>query len=472
MFKPSESLSHPQVKAGLSYVTKDGIFTEAMVAFTGGTFLVAMAMHMGASNVQIGLLAALPTLSNIFQLASIWLVQRYNNRRAISVICNFLARFPLLAIGIIPFIYSAGTSVTVLIFLLFFHYTLGSIAGASWNSWMKDLVPEERLGNYFSYRARLMQIINVVMSILTALAIDYIKARYPQYETVAYPAMFLAGGIAGMLGVWMMGLTPEPKSCMQNGQILKLMRKPLQDENFRKFLLFNCSWAFSLNLATPFFSVYLLKTLNIGLSTIIALNILSQVSSIVFVRIWGNYADRFSNKTVIRICAPVYIGCIVGWSLVGNHILTIPFLILIHVVSGITTGGINLSINNIGLKLAAKDEAIVYIASRNMVNAFIPALAPIFGGIIADFLTNHNFIADFSLNIPLGNSVTTVFHFTNWTIFFVFSAAMGVLSLRFLKNVKEEGEVEKGFVMHQLVRSLRVVRYFRKELVTEKVKTD
>src|SRR4051812_47218534 len=166
MFKPSESLSHPQVKAGLSYVTKDGIFTEAMVAFTGGTFLVAMAMHMGASNVQIGLLAALPTLSNIFQLASIWLVQRYNNRRAISVICNFLARFPLLAIGIIPFIYSAGTSVTVLIFLLFFHYTLGSIAGASWNSWMKDLVPEERLGNYFSYRARLMQIINVVMSIL------------------------------------------------------------------------------------------------------------------------------------------------------------------------------------------------------------------------------------------------------------------------------------------------------------------
>ena len=178
MLKPSTTvLSGKQIQTGLSFVTKDGIFTEAMVALTGGTFLVAMAMQMGASNFQIGLLAALPTLSNIFQLVSIWLVQRYNNRRAISVISSFFARFPLLVIGILPFVFSAGTSINALIFLLFFHYFFGSISGASWNSWMKDLVPEEKLGSYFSYRTRLAQIVNVVLSILTALATDYIKVK-------------------------------------------------------------------------------------------------------------------------------------------------------------------------------------------------------------------------------------------------------------------------------------------------------
>ena len=50
MLKPSVSLTPEQVRSGLSYVTRDGLFTEAMVAFTGGTFLVAMAMQMGASN--------------------------------------------------------------------------------------------------------------------------------------------------------------------------------------------------------------------------------------------------------------------------------------------------------------------------------------------------------------------------------------------------------------------------------------
>jgi MFS family permease len=456
MLKPStSSLSGKQIEAGLSYVTKDGLFTEAMVAFTGGTFLVAMAMQMGASNFQIGLLAALPTLSNIFQLVSIWLVQRYNNRRAISVICSFLARFPLLVIGVIPFIFSAATSINALIFLLFFHYFFGSISGASWNSWMKDLVPADKLGTYFSYRTRLSQIVNVVLSILTALATDFIKVKYPQYEAAAYPLMFVAGGITGMIAVYMMSRTPEPQAYLQNGHVFKMISKPMKDINFRKLLLFNASWAFSLNLATPFLSVYLMKTLDIALSTIIALGILSQLSSILFMRIWGRYSDKFSNKTVIRICAPVYILCIVGWSLVGNHILTVPFLVIIHIITGLTTGGINLAITNIGLKLAPQNESVVYIATRNMVNAFIPALAPLFGGMLADTLVSHNFMANYSLKVPIGSSVVTVLKITNWNLFFMLSAIMAFASLKFLRRIEEIGEVAKGYVVVEMVTSLK-----------------
>lgn len=456
MLKPTtESLSGKQIEKGLSYVTRDGLFTEAMVAFTGGTFLVAMAMQMGASNFQIGLLAALPTLSNIFQLVSIWLVQRYNNRRAISVISSVFARFPLLVIGVLPFIFSAGTSINVLISLLFFHYFLGSISGASWNSWMKDLVPAERLGSYFSYRTRVAQIVNVVLSILTALATDYVKAHYPQYEDIAYPMMFLAGGVTGLIAVYMMSRTPEPQGYMADDHLLKMIRKPLKDANFRKLLLFNCSWAFSLNLATPFLSVYLMRTLNISLSVIIALNIISQLSSILFMRIWGNYSDRFSNKTVIRICAPVYILCIVGWSLVGNHVLTVPFLVVIHIISGLTTGGINLAINNIGLKLSPTNDSIVYIAARNMVNAFIPALAPVFGGVLADFLVSHRMIADYTLKVPFHGSMVTLLKITNWNLFFIISAMMAFASLRFLRQVQENGEVRKSHVVVEMFSTLK-----------------
>ena len=457
MLTPTKSLSETQVESGLKYVTRDGLFTEAMVAFTGGTFLVAMAMQMGASNFQIGLLAALPTLSNIFQLVSIWLVQRYNNRRAICVISSFSAKFPLLVIGLLPFIFPAATGINVLIALLFFHYFLGSISGASWNSWMKDLVPEARLGTYFSYRTRLSQIVNVVMSILTAMTIDFVKAKYPQYEAVSYPAMFLAGGVTGMIAVYMMSRTPEPQGYMQNGHLLKMIRKPLRDVNFRKLLLFNSSWAFSLNLATPFFSVYLMKTLDIKLSTIIALSILSQLSSILFLKIWGSYSDKFSNKTVIRICAPAYIACIIGWSLVGQHVFTVPFLVIIHIITGLTTGGINLAITNIGLKLAPQEDAIVYIAARNMVNAFIPALAPLFGGMMADFLVSHQMVADYSLRMPFNGSVVTIFRITNWNLFFMISAAMAFLSLRFLRQVNENGERHKDHLVVEMVTSIKSI---------------
>ena len=87
-FRPSDKLNEQQVQSGLYYFLLDALTGEGMAIFTGGTFLVAMAVLLKASNFQIGLLAALPVLTNIFQLLSIWLVQQYKNRRAISVICG------------------------------------------------------------------------------------------------------------------------------------------------------------------------------------------------------------------------------------------------------------------------------------------------------------------------------------------------------------------------------------------------
>ena len=128
ILRPKKELSEAEVQTGLKRVIGDGLAAEAMTTFTGGAFLVAMALLMGASNFQIGLLAAMPTFTNIFQLLSIWLVRKYNNRRAISVICSLLARVPLLIVGCVVLFISSG-SLNLLIFFLFFYYLFGSIAG-------------------------------------------------------------------------------------------------------------------------------------------------------------------------------------------------------------------------------------------------------------------------------------------------------------------------------------------------------
>src|SRR3978361_354424 len=111
-----------------------------------------MALLLGASNFEIGVLAALPTFTNIFQLLSIWLVGKFNNRRLVAVGCALLARIPLLVIGLLTL--TATAKVGLLMSFLFFYYAFGSIAGPSWNSWMKDLVPEDQRGSYFARRTR------------------------------------------------------------------------------------------------------------------------------------------------------------------------------------------------------------------------------------------------------------------------------------------------------------------------------
>lgn len=430
---PATQLTEEQVNAGMDLVTKDGLAVETMVVLTGGTFLTALALKLGANNFQIGLLAALPTLTNIFQLFAIWLAQRYNNRRVITVVCTALARCPLIIIGLMPFVFTMGTTIHTLILLLFFHYLFGSLAGATWNSWMKDLLPVEKLGTFYAQRTRLTQILNVTLSLTVSLLIDYIKNRYPAYETAALTTLFLAGAVAGLSSLYLLIRTPEPLATVQPSNIVKQYAMPLRDINFRKLLFFNGSWIFGVNLATPFLTVYMLKTMQLSVFMVTIMAITGQLSGILFVRIWGRYSDKYSNKTVILICAPLYIAGMLTWAFTtisASVQFNIAVLTLINILTGVANSGINLSLNNLGIKLAPSTHAMVYLSAKNMLLALCSAAAPLMGGMLADLFPNQQVI---------------------WTM----SAILGILSIRLLRGVQESGEEKKGVVLGEMFLSFK-----------------
>jgi hypothetical protein len=325
---------------------------------------------------------------------------------------------------------------------------------------MKDLVPENQLGRYFSNRSRMIQILSVSLSFLIAFALDYVKAHHPAFEVKTYSFMFAAGGLLGLLGVTLLAKTPEPRMDAVEPNLFKLFRKPFQDINFRNMMIFNASWAFAINLAAPFFSVYLLKMLTLPLSYVVSLNILSQFTQILFIRIWGKFSDQYSNKSILRICAPVYLLCILGWTFTtmpDKHMFTIPLLVLIYIFNGISVAGISLSMSNIGIKLAPqKSDAIVYLTARAMVVAAIAGFAPLIGGFFADFFATH----ELRWNIEwkgIGTG-TTVFHLLElqqWDFFFVFSFLFGLVALYRLKYVKESGEAMKKVAVSEIVSELR-----------------
>jgi MFS family permease len=446
--RPSDKITHSQLNSGLQMVIADGLSAEAMVVFTSGTFLTAMAIHMGATNFQLGLFAALPTFTTIFQIASIWLVQKWNNRKLVTSAFNLLARLPLIAIGLMPLLFTGKTTIQVLLILLFFQHIFGDIAGASWNSWMKDLIPGERLGSFFSKRSRMAQTLNVTLSLATAMGIDYVKKHYPAHEITAYTTLFLAGGVLGMFSVFLLLRTPEPRPIPMNDHILKLVGRSLKDKNFRQLLTFNSLWAFALNLATPFFTVFMLRTIGISVAYVIVLGVISQLSSIAFLKLWGNYSDRFSNKTIINICAPLYIACILAFAftaLPASKATSIAMLVAIHMVSGLSTAGINLALSNIGIKLAPKNEAIVYLTAKNMLVAFCSTIAPVIGGLLADFFAGHHLRYDMNIS---GSSIRLI-DLQGWNYFFIIGGLLALASLKLLAKVNEHGETHRWKVkMH------------------------
>ncbi|HJO65659.1 MAG TPA: hypothetical protein QF469_09985, partial [Sphingomonas sanguinis] len=91
-----------------------------------------------------------------------------------------------------------------------------------------------------------------------------------------------------------------------------LLAQPLGDPNFRRLLVFLASWQFAINLATPFFTVFIVRQLHFAVSFVLLLSVASQIANILALRLWGRLSDKFANKSVLAVCAPAYILAIVA----------------------------------------------------------------------------------------------------------------------------------------------------------------
>ena len=200
--------------------------------------------------------------------------------------------------------------------------------------------------------------------------------------------------------------------------------------------------------------VYMLKRLGLSMSFIIALSIVSQVMNFMFLRIWGRYTDRFSNKSVLAISGPLFIVSILAWTFTTmpeKYFLTIPLLIVIHVVMGLSSAGVSLASGNISMKLAPQGQATAYLAANTIVNSVAAGIAPVLGGKFADFFAGRQLEWTLKYTGPVKEFSLPTLSLQQWDFFFFFAFIIGLYSLHRLAMVKEVGEVEEKVVAQELL---------------------
>jgi len=435
-FAVKDGLTEEEIQSGLRNVIRDGLATQAMVTLTGGVFLVAFALRLGASNVIIGLLAAIPPLAQLLQIPAIYLVEKYRVRRAITVYAASSARIFWLLIALIPLIATTSAGLPILLVALFLHSALASIGGGSWNSWMRDLVPQERLGSFFSKRMRLAIGLGIPLSIAAGSFVDIWQRQFSNYQLYSYSILFFLGFVAGMIGIRFISTIPEPRmaTIVEKPRFFRLLAKPFKDENFKNLILFLGSWNFAINLAAPFFTVYMLRRLELSMTYVIALMVLSQIMNVLFIRAWGRFADHLSNKSVLAV---------------------IPLLIAIHIFMGISMAGVTLASGNIGLKLAPKGQATAYLAANSVINSLAAGIAPILGGQFADFFSKQELSLTLRWTSPTRELALQPLNLQQWDFFFILAFLIGLYSIHRLAMVKEVGEVEEKVVVQELIAEAR-----------------
>jgi len=458
-------------------VLSDGIVSQSMSGFSGGPVLVAFALLLGASGLQLGLLACIPVFANLFQLFSVWFLNKIKSRRKVCVLFSFLGRFPLLILGFACLFSQGSWLIYLLIGVMFVHNFVGAISGGSWTSWMHDLIPSDQLGRFFSNRIRWAQGFAVAVSFLTGFVLDHFAGH--EMMRFVFGCFFLVAGGLGLLSTFLLSQTHEPAMKEFPVFSFKELTRPFANENLRTLISFTILWNLASNFATPFFSVYLLSQLQYPVSIVIGLTVLAQLVTILSLGFWGKYSDTLNNKAVLRICVPLYMLSVLAWTYTtfpAKHLFTLPLLIIIHIMIGIANGGISLAVGNIGLKLAPKGKGSVFLISMNMSNSIFAGFGPLLSGMVSGYFTLKDLSIGFNYSGPDMKEAIHFISLQSWDFPFVFSVILGLLSFRILANLKEGLEIEKeslwGNLKSQLVGDLKNIPLFkqRKPLSLSKAK--
>jgi MFS family permease len=192
--------------------------------------------------------------------------------------------------------------------------------------------------------------------------------------------------------------------------------------------------------------------------TILALTTASQLSNIAALGLWGALIDRFSNKSVLEIAAPLFLACTLAWTLTGVPWVkpfTLYLLAVIHVLMGIATAGVGLASGNIAMKLSPTGQATAYLAANGVISAAAAAAAPILGGRFADFFALHQLTLAFTWTGGPEKLTVQVLNFHSWTFFFGIACVLGLYSLHRLSFVQEPSGTTDRLVFRDLLLEAR-----------------
>jgi MFS family permease len=385
---------------------------------------------LGARDLQIGILSALPFLANLSQLTASFLLERTGQRKLLSLLAASISRLLWVGVILLP-LGLFGTLSDLRVWLLVTIVALSSLFVAMnntfWLSWLADLVPARLRGRYFGRRNMIIAAVSMSVPLLASAFLDAWESRFSPQHTGGFLLIFAFGilcGLAALAVQWRMPampLTPSPGE-----PFFSRLAIPLRDTNFRRFILFHLCWGASVNLAGPFFTVYMLQDLHLSYTVITALASLTALCNMIGMRFWGQTTDRFSAKPVMLL------GGIGAALLPGLWILTavVPGAIVlpvVHVLGGFSWAGFNLNLNTLLLALAPRRERSIYLGVYAALTGLIIAAAPIVGGLLGRALQEGI--------LPLPPWVNP------YLLIFALSCQLRMLSLLLLLRVHEPREV-------------------------------
>jgi MFS family permease len=371
---------------------KEGIPASVMQSLTDD-YSIPLALFLGATPFEIGLLVAVPTLvSSILQLWTSKAVELTGSRLRCLVSSAAGQAICLLPIAFLPLLTGSWRIGMFIIFVTFFR-TFGSLISTVWGSLTSDYLPAEERGRYFGWRSMIVGIAGILGTVWGGLLLFSYRGTlqaigFVILVAVAALARFLSAGL--MARMQDLPAVEKPEDHFTLFMFLRSFRR----SNFVKFVFYVASIMFATTLAAPFFSVYMLHGIHFNYLLFMAIRFASVVASLISFPIWGKHADAVGNAKILKLTSFLIPVIPLLWT-----VSPLPsYLICVEIFSGFVWGGFNLCALNFIYEAVSSGKRIRCLSYFAVINGIAIFLGASAGGFLVERVPSFH-----------GSAILTVF---------------------------------------------------------------
>jgi len=382
-----DRLSHRDRLLSMKYSTIEACFSVPMLNLTlpNFPFVVAFAVKaLGWQAGSVGWMAALPHLCNCLQPLLLAGLCRYFSSYQLLALMFSLGALPWGLAAFLPSLHAARSPMFICMMLL--GTFANSVAAVAWSSAISEIVPERMGGRYFARR-------NLVFGSWTLLAV-MMAGQIVQWNgdsLVAFASVFCVAGISRMVGLFFLSRMKFPPAVTEiRSRVIAPadLMSVLRNRNYLWLCAFVGLWGLMLNAAMPFYTVFLVNKLNLGIGTIVKLTTVASLGGLVALKSWGRLADRYGNRPVLQVAAFIWAVAAMGmWGLTRTG--WIWHLYIGYFIVGAMTAGFQLTQFNLMLRLAPAALRPAYVAVFLAASSLLTAFGPVLGGELLNVLPDQ-----------------------------------------------------------------------------------
>lgn len=378
----------PVVRRTLTLSIFDGVFFSVMVG-AAETYFSPYAIALGASNLTLGLLLALPVLvGSLAQLFSVRLLSVVGSRRRLMALfagLQALAFLPMIAVGLSQAPARGG----VFLAIVCGYFAFQLVAAPAWISLMGDLVPERERGAYFARRSRFLQLATFLSMLAAGPVLTWFRDRG---ETMhGFALVFVVSMASRLVSMGFLLAHHEPRCPTPLEEppwqaVARVLREP----SHRRLIRYLSTMNFSVYLSAPFFTAYMLRMperhgLGWPYATFTLVTAISVGSKYVFLPLWGKAADRFGSRKCLALSAWLVCALPLIWLFPPEHAsMFLAVIIASQVWSGFAWAGHELCSFNFVLDTARAEERGSVVAAMNAINGVMLFAGASVGALLAE----------------------------------------------------------------------------------------